>query len=966
MPDHQQDRNAAPNPNSTSSAQVEVLLRQQTALARFGELALRSENLDEILTESCRLVGEALGTDLAKVLELQADGRTLLVRAGVGWEAGVVGQTRVEAHEGSSEGHALRTSEPVISTDLAGETRFTTPEFLRDNGVRALVNVVIIGGKDQPPYGVLEVDSRLPREFDDNDISFLQTYANLLAAAVDRLRVLQETRRAAAFVQASSQVLYSINADWSELRELKGGGFLSDTPDANRNWLVDYIPEDDRSRVEAEVKQAIASRGLYHLEHKVHLANGEVGWALSRAVPLLDADGDVTEWFGAASDITERVRANLEADRIRVRLETALRVARLGTFEWHPVTGAVELDVRAREIFGLPALGEFGQEDLFGRIVPEDVDRIRAEAMNALGNAKPVEVGDLGCIIHMNYDIVLPDTTRRSISSTGSVTFDEGGERHMLGSFDDVTDLRRAETLLRAENMALGQRVEDRTQERDRIWQLSQDMLGVADTDGVWLSVNPAWTAILGWTEAEIVGRTTHWLQHPDDRDSTQQGREKLKVGVPLRGFENRLRTRDGSYRTIHWTAIPYQNRTYGVGRDVTAEREQAGALVKAEEALRQSQKLEAIGQLTGGVAHDFNNLLTVIRSSVDLLKRPNLAEERRTRYIAAISDTVERAAKLTGQLLAFARRQALTPETFAACDSVRMLRDMLGTLTGSRIEVVTELPEHRCFVHADPSQFDTALVNMAVNARDAMGGEGRLTIRVMTVEAIPAVRMHSAIPGTFVAVSLADTGSGIPSDQLDRIFEPFFTTKETGRGTGLGLSQVFGFAKQTGGEVTVESRIGEGATFTIFLPRVAEPVQPAEAEEAPSLMDGHGTRVLVVEDNAAVGTSTLQSLNELGYDCVWAASAEDALSELAKGAGRFDVVFSDVVMPGMGGIELGQRIRRNYHDLPVVLTSGYSHVLAENGTLGFELLHKPYSVEQLSRVLRKTANRWRQRGVGI
>ena len=319
------------------------------------------------------------------------------------------------------------------------------------------------------------------------------------------------------------------------------------------------------------------------------------------------------------------------------------------------------------------------------------------------------------------------------------------------------------------------------------------------------------------------------------------------------------------------------------------------------------------------------------------------------------------RAAKLTGQLLAFARRQALQPETFAACDSVRMLHDMLGTLTGSRIEVVTELPEERCFVHADPSQFDTALVNMAVNARDAMNGEGRLTIRVMAVDEIPTVRLHPVVPGTFVAVSLTDTGGGIPFDQLERIFEPFFTTNETGKGTGLGLSQVFGFAKQSGGEVAVESRVGEGTTFTIFLPRVPAAAPPAEADEAAPLMDGHGTRVLVVEDNTDVGTFTLQGLNELGYETVWSANAEDALTELAKGADWFDVVFSDVMMPDMGGIELGQRIRRDHHDLPVVLTSGYSHVLAQNGTFGFELLHKPYSIEQLSRVLRKAA-KWRHR----
>ena len=273
----------------------------------------------------------------------------------------------------------------------------------------------------------------------------------------------------------------------------------------------------------------------------------------------------------------------------------------------------------------------------------------------------------------------------------------------------------------------------------------------------------------------------------------------------------------------------------------------------------------------------------------------------------------------------------------------------------------MTDLPKRPCHVNVDASQFDTALVNMAVNARDAMDGEGQITIRVTPVERVPATRSHGPIRGKFVAVSLTDTGSGIPREQLDRIFEPFYTTKPVGQGTGLGLSQVFGFAKQSGGEVTVDSEVGRGATFTLYLPRVAGEVSGAETDEAEPLVDGHGTCVLVVEDNTDVGTFAIQSLNDLGYATVLAADAEQALAELANGAERFDVVFSDVVMPGRNGIELGQEIRRLYSDMPVVLTSGYSHVLAQNGTYGFELIHKPYSVEQLSRVLRKVSA-WRRR----
>ncbi len=385
---------------------------------------------------------------------------------------------------------------------------------------------------------------------------------------------------------------------------------------------------------------------------------------------------------------------------------------------------------------------------------------------------------------------------------------------------------------------------------------------------------------------------------------------------------------------------------------------------MEAEEALKHSQRLEALGQLTGGVAHDFNNLLTVIRASVDLLRRPHLAEERRLRYVEAISETVGRATKLTAQLLAFARRQTLKPEAFDVGECVQTLSGMIGTLTGSPIEIVTRMPDESCFINADAGQFETALINMAVNARDAMGGEGRLTIAVRAVAELPGPTAHPESPYGYIAVSVEDTGVGIPQDRLGRIFEPFFTTKEVGQGTGLGLSQVFGFAKQSGGEVMVASEIGKGSTFTLYLPRVAESDRPQQvvAEEGPAVA-GHGLSVLVVEDNLEVGTFTTDALTELGYAPTLVNNAIEAMAELTRNADSFDVVFSDMVMPGMTGIDLAKEIRRRHFDLPVVLTSGFSQILSQHGSSGFELLQKPYSIEQLSRVLHKVCRRRAKRG---
>jgi CheY-like chemotaxis protein len=322
-----------------------------------------------------------------------------------------------------------------------------------------------------------------------------------------------------------------------------------------------------------------------------------------------------------------------------------------------------------------------------------------------------------------------------------------------------------------------------------------------------------------------------------------------------------------------------------------------------------------------------------------------------------AISETTSRGAKLTGQLLAFARRQALKPETLNVVESLNAIVEIVRSLTGSGIVIETHFPETPLFINVDRSQFDTSIVNMAVNARDAMNGEGRLTINVGSASAIPARPEFAAIRGDFVVVSIADTGSGIAPDMLERIFEPFFTTKAVGQGTGLGLSQVFGFAKQSAGEITVDSQVGRGTTFTLYMPSVVGALQtPDGGDDLAAPTSGEGIRVLVVEDNADVGNFATHALAELGYTTIWAASGEKALAELAEDAYRFDVVFSDVVMPGMSGIELGREIRRRHSNIPIVLTSGYSDALAQNGAAGFELLHKPYSVAQLSQTLSKAA----------
>jgi PAS domain S-box-containing protein len=497
-------------------------------------------------------------------------------------------------------------------------------------------------------------------------------------------------------------------------------------------------------------------------------------------------------------------------------------------------------------------------------------------------------------------------------------------------------------------------------------------------TDGKITSWNAAAEKVFGYTAEEAIGRNIGLLKPSDEGERFAPTPADLFDRAMAGGnidVETIRRSKDGELIDVHVTGarlLGPRGEILGalsVLRDIRARKgteralqelnttletkvaERTTELVKAQEQLRQSQKMEAIGQLTGGVAHDFNNLLTIIRGSADLLRREGIAEIKKRKYIEAISETADRAAKLTSQLLAFARRQALKPESFDAAERVRRIADMIRTVLGPRITVEVHALCDGCFITADVAQFETALINIAVNARDAMGGEGDLRISVEVTGHAPDYLTSTGSQSEFVAVKISDSGIGIPEEVLGQVFEPFFTTKTIGRGTGLGLSQVYGFARQSGGDVLLESEVGKGTTVSLIFPRVQEhdeqPTSELNKQSLPS-----PKRILLVEDNREVGQFAMQLLMELGHTVTYAESGELALKQLERRAEAYDLVFTDVMMPGMSGIELAEEVRQLYPSLRVVLTSGYSDVLAQKGDHGFDLLQKPYSMEALIRVL--------------
>ncbi|TPQ39706.1 hybrid sensor histidine kinase/response regulator [Bradyrhizobium guangdongense] len=473
--------------------------------------------------------------------------------------------------------------------------------------------------------------------------------------------------------------------------------------------------------------------------------------------------------------------------------------------------------------------------------------------------------------------------------------------------------------------------------------------LYMLDPTGIITSWNIGGERIKGYTPDEILGQ--HFSRFYTETDRAN-GKPMRALGIARdqgRYEEEGWRVRKGG--TFFWASViidPIYEDGHLVGfakitRDITERRNTQMQIETMQKQLAESQKFDALGQLTGGVAHDFNNLLMIISGSLHILKRDTGEDAKLQRAISAIETATRRGAALTSQLLTFARRQSVNPQPINFADRIEAIREVLETGVGSAVQLAYDIDRNVWPINADVSELETGLLNLVINARDAMPDGGTVTISARN--AVLSDPLHA---GEFVAISVADTGQGIPSDVLDKIFEPFFTTKPIGKGTGLGLSQVHGFAHQAGGTVKVESELGKGTVFTILLPReTSEPKQ--DKTVAPAA--GSGT-VLLVEDNPDVATVSTGLLEQLGYQVRRVADAEAALREIEHNG--VDLVFSDIVMPGkMDGLSLALRLREIRPDLPILLATGYSDAAADvRGD--FPILRKPYEIHELSEAIAK------------
>jgi PAS domain S-box-containing protein len=469
--------------------------------------------------------------------------------------------------------------------------------------------------------------------------------------------------------------------------------------------------------------------------------------------------------------------------------------------------------------------------------------------------------------------------------------------------------------------------------------------LYMLETDGTIASWNPGAHRLKGYEAEEIIGRSYSVFFTDEDR-AAGLPEQALEIAAREGRYEAegvRIR-KDGTRFIVNAVIDPIRDEDGSligfakITRDITERRKAQQELEEARASLAQAQKLQAIGELTGGIAHDFNNLMTVIRGSAELLRSAILTEEKKGRYIETIIATVERASDLTNHLLAFARRQSLKPETIDLNIQLDAFVEMLSRTIGSQIEVRLELASDLWRIEADATQLETALLNAAINARDAMPDGGRLTIASANVAGQGQV-------ADMVCISLTDTGEGISPDVLERVFDPFFTTKPVGKGTGLGLSQIHGFAAQSGGRAEIESEPGRGTILRIYMPR-GQDADSRSREENGLLAGGAGATVLLVEDNMQVREFAESLLSDLNYRVISAANGEEAIEALARD--KVDLIFSDVLMPGMSGIELARQVRERHPELPILLASGYSEEVVRGGARNFQTLAKPYGAQTL------------------
>ena len=757
------------------------------------------------------------------------------------------------------------------------------------------------------------------------------------------------------FVDSIPQLAWMANADgnitwynrrWFEytgstLAQMEGWG-----------WQSVHHPG-ELPRVLDRWKASIASGEPFDMVFPLRGHDGRFRPFLTRVEPHKNAAGEVVRWFGTNTDISQQRHIEHMLRDSEQRLQLALSAGRgIGTWDWDVPNDRMVADERFARLYLVdPQKAATGAPfaEFFAAVHLDDQARVRAGIDAALLT---------GAAFSEEYRIASADGVARWVLAEGRCEMSaEGKPARFPGVSFDITDRKLAEQRLRELNADLERQVIERTHERGKTWQVSPDLLGALNQRAYFETSNPAWLAVLGWTEEEVRSMSIYELLHPDDVERTRAGFARTAHGQLVIRFPNRYRCKAGGYRWISWVGVPDGGLVYCSGRDITEEVARDEALRQTENALRQSQKMEAVGQLTGGLAHDFNNLLAGISGSLELMQM-RIAQGRTDaldRYMAAAKAAVKRAAALTHRLLAFSRRQTLAPKPTDVNQLIADMEELVRRTVGPGVALEVIGARDLWPTLIDPNQLENALLNLCINARDAMPDGGCLTISTANKRLDERSAAERDLPpGEYLLLCVTDTGTGMTPDVISKAFDPFFTTKPLGGGTGLGLSMVYGFARQSGGQVRIHSLLGEGTSMCLYLPRHAQAVEPRdEPPAAPSAhRRSHGEVVLVIDDEATIRMVIAEVLEDAGYTALEAADGPSGLAVLQSPA-RVDLLITDVGLPGgLNGRQVADAARLSRPDLKVIFITGYAEAaIFGNGLLdnGMAVVTKPFLMDDLA-----------------
>jgi len=665
--------------------------------------------------------------------------------------------------------------------------------------------------------------------------------------------------------------------------------------------------------------------------------------------PVLDEKGNLTGAVHVMSDITERKQAEEKIRRSEESLAEAQRIAHLGNWDWNIVHNNLHWSDEEYRIFKLkPQEFEPGYKAFLDFVHPDDRELVTKAVDEALHENKPYSI---------DHRIVHPDGTECIVHEQAEIIFDDAGQPiRMFGTTQDITDLKRAEEEIRISQEALAK-------ERDLLNSLLDnipDHIYHKDTESKFIRINKTTSDLLGLSDPkQAVGKTDFdFFTEEHSRQAFEDEQELIKSGKAIMAKEEKETWPDREDTWASTTKVPLRNPEgdiigiIGISRDITEHK-------KLEEQFRQSQKMEAVGRLAGGVAHDFNNMMTVVIGYSEFLLSKLKKEDAEYTSVAEIMNAGKRAASLTRQLLAFSRKQVLQPHVVNLNALITDLGKMLKRLIGEDIDLQVDLDSKLGAVRADPSQIDQITMNLAVNARDAMPRGGKITIETADVELDDEYcRLHMEVqPGPYVMLAVSDTGIGMDKETQSQIFEPFFSTKEEGKGTGLGLSTVYGIVKQSGGNIWVYTEPGQGTTFKIYFPRIEEATEAMKQEEASDKSFRSSETILLVEDEEMVRDLAYKVLAEMGYIVLAASNGEEAIQICERHKGPIHLMLTDVVMPKMSGRELAEASVRLYPEMKVIYMSGYTdNSVTRNGMLepGVNFVQKPFTLLSLTKKVRE------------